>query len=232
MVRTFQNFQIFKHGVPALFILKSHVHYLQRKIKFFMIAGCRKKYIASSLSSPSTSTTPAQTSISDPPHGTKDLKFEFEKLCFFCGRLWDSVHKEGFVVKKSHIKDRLIITARLRNDHEDAILIQRLHGIPSLREVKARYHKKCYEDFFHLPTENPLGRPFDQDTEAKFSTVCKYIEESDTSEFSLSTLQEVMGENAFATETLLRKLRKKYGTNIYISHHVGKQPVIYFNCTE
>lgn len=106
--------------------------------------------------------------------------------------------------------------------------MQRLQGIASLSEVKARYHTKCYESFFYIQTGNPVGRPPDLDVEAKFLAVCQYIEESDTSEFPISTLQEVMGDNGLANKTLFRKLREKYGNDIYISQHVGKQPIIYF----
>ncbi|XP_034939489.1 uncharacterized protein [Chelonus insularis] len=155
--------------------------------------------------------------------------FQFDKLCFICGNVWDK-RKPGSIVSENRIKDRLIAAAREHDNSFGAPIIARLQSIESIVASKARYHTACYRKLILLLYKKP-SCPKIKETDIIFQRIYEHIESSGEFKFHLSTLQALMGDeenNQICTRTLFRHLKKKYADDIFIFQHKGKEPLIYY----
>ncbi|XP_034947844.1 uncharacterized protein [Chelonus insularis] len=155
--------------------------------------------------------------------------FQFDKLCFICGNVWDK-RKPGSIVSENRMKDRFIAAAREHDDSFGAPIIARLQSIESIVAAKARYHTTCNIKLI-LPLYKKPSSTNSKETDVTFQRIYEHIESSGEFKFRYSTLKALMDDDdnyEISTRTLFRHLKKKYGDDIFIFQHKGKEPIIYY----
>lgn len=190
--------------------------------------SCRKRYAAASSKTstkPPVSSYKSQPSASALSSSTYQL-FNFRELCFFCSQKFDSKHRKVCCVTAKYVQHRLIDVAERRGDSIGIHVMRKLENV-SLVDVNARYHKDCYSRFIMVPKDN--SEPVhNSKTDELLSALFEYIENSENFQFTLSHLQNIIGVNVVDNKTLCRKLKQKFGDDIYIQQHRGRETEIYY----
>ncbi|XP_045473349.1 uncharacterized protein LOC123679859 isoform X2 [Harmonia axyridis] len=161
-----------------------------------------------------------------PVSTSTNLNFDFVNLCFFCKMSLDRKHKRVHLIANKYTQDQILDIARRQNDEFSTELIKRIKDI-NLVDCKASYHHKCYVNFNKLVKEPKISTLKEQ-TARIFNQICKHIEESCQYTFSLRELKDIMGDDPLSNFVLFRMLKEKYKDDIFISHHRGKEPMIYY----
>ncbi|XP_045475385.1 uncharacterized protein LOC123686399 isoform X2 [Harmonia axyridis] len=161
-----------------------------------------------------------------PASTSTNLNFDFVNLCFFCKMSLDRKHKRVHLIANKYTQDQILDIARRQNDEFSTELIKRIKDI-NLVDCKASYHHKCYVNFNKLVKEPKISTLKEQ-TARIFNQICKHIEESCQYTFSLRELKDIMGDDPLSHFVLFRMLKEKYKDDIFISHHRGKEPMIYY----
>lgn len=191
--------------------------------------SCRKRYAVSSTNPTSTRISqPGPSALSSPVASSLIPDFNFTELCLICGQSLDRAHKRVSTIKQNYVKDRIIDVAARRSDQEGRLVMQCLQAISCIASVQVSYHKKCYDRFIILPSTEPKIPKIGAEVQAIVDTVRSHIEESGKFQFKYSELQEIIGEMCLSSKVLLNKLKQKYGDEIYISQHRGRDTIIYY----
>lgn len=157
---------------------------------------------------------------------TDSNEFDFKNLCFICGKPFDLRHKEIRRVQDHLLKDRLLAIANSRDDDLGEEVLSRLKGNCSLVQAKAAYHKICYNRFVQqIYDRQPLENA---QNEQAFCNLINHIQNAATYKFNLKELRDVIGDNTMSDTILFRKLKQKYGDEIFISRNPGRQTEIFF----
>lgn len=120
---------------------------------------------------------------------------------------------------------------RIENFDNDSLLKLRLPEDSSLIDLSARYHDECYTNFLietENSTENHHRSKLSPEAQQAFDTAYQRIESSIGEPVLLSELKELMGEHFPDRRTFYKKLRLKYGDDILISQHIGRDTKIYY----
>lgn len=179
--------------------------------------ACRKWYLSASIksaaakaaklntSSTSSAAIPGISSSLSESSSTQN-DFNFRDLCLICGKPWDQIHKQGYLVQHDYMKERLLDISEQRGDSVAIDVIGRLRGVESLVAVGGRYHKKCEDMYSKIPSEKSDSISKAAEIESAFKLVSEYIKDSEKGKFTLTELRNVMGDRCFSTTVLYRKL--------------------------
>lgn len=170
-------------------------------------------------------------------------KFDFKNNCLFCGDLCDfasekkkNVHKRRkmWEVRVLHLKQKISDFAKERNDELGEKVFKRVNSVICLVAEEARYHEVCYSHFFTKKLSSlKRGRPKDEQIDAAFEKLCKFIDESEDCQFTLHELmrylEENMPESSSVTEkTLKNRLMNSYGDGVMFFQMKTKPTLVCF----
>ncbi|GBP85751.1 hypothetical protein EVAR_97247_1 [Eumeta japonica] len=154
------------------------------------------------------------------------ITFDFEKLCLFCDKPWQTKKKEDkSVIKSDELKAKLLEIAKRRNDPPGVKIIDRISGVQSLVKVDARYHKNCYTSF-NLEKKME-DTELQKEVQGLLSSVFKFIENDIDSQFTATQLLEIM-KHKITKDTLLKDLKRKYDNNIVFYNESGEDTTVCF----
>lgn len=128
------------------------------------------------------------------------------------------------------MKEKLIETARKRNDELGASVISLLDAIPSLVEALARYHKDCFDKFKYVSRESMSSDTPDPAVKDALQKIYNYIENHEECQFTIKELK-LMCNNALSDKTILKYLKIRYEEDITIITRVRKDTVICYSGT-
>lgn len=175
---------------------------------------------------PSFSQSEPSSSQSSESKSMESHEFDFEHLCFLCGNQQNPYQKKVSHVRDPLLKDRLLLIAETRDDDLGEEIISRLNGKLSLVQAKAGYHKACYNNFVQpIYARQPVN---DTQNDEAFSSLISHLENSSTFKFNLKELRDIMGDNTMSDTILFKKLKQKYGDEIFIDRSPGRQTKIYY----
>ena len=143
-------------------------------------------------------------------------------MCFIC----DEDASDNFIKKElknkvsNRVEVRSVVDVNVRNkivefcsNTPTAIaekVLSRILDIPDLVEVGARYHVKCYKNFYNYKSTNTVGRPLHPAYSAAENYVINYIlNNSDECQFSLKSILESYTESSEFLECPSMKYMKK-----------------------
>jgi len=114
-----------------------------------------------------------------------------------------------------------------RDDYWAHGVMTRLNDCIDLVAAEARYHKKCYTDFYFTNKSVSVGRPANEEKQNCFEAMCCWLDEEGNSEkMTLSELHEKMtdlgdGKEVYGIKRLREKLVEHYGEHIFWSKVKG-----------
>lgn len=186
----------------------------------FIPTACRSAYYkhGATAANKKASQSPSPPSPLPSTSGVDDNEtFSFEKHCFFCGKEW--LPETGHIVRRQYMNNRLL---EMINMSEDDEVKERLEGVTSLEEVKARYHRECYQNTLCFPPDE------NAEFETAFNGACQHLEAHKGKAVRLATLKNIMGGACNDNRIFYKKLQRKYGLNIFIKHRIGKEAIFYY----
>lgn len=154
--------------------------------------------------------------------------------CFLCGKSAgaDVRHPERnpvSMVTLLSIRDSVLNQCTKRDDPWAHDVMTRLQACIDLVAAEARYHSKCYLNFFRTFKTSPVGRPTDTGMQKSFLALCHWLDEEGESEnMTLSEMHKKMeqlanGAEVYGLKSLRQKLREHYGDHIFWSQVKGGQ---------
>lgn len=109
----------------------------------------------------------------------KDARdFDFENLCFFCGKLCDKHRESVHMLTKEETRRNLIAVVERGKVSSDSckFVIARLKNVPDLIQLKPNYHSSCMSKFYSdHPTAENVGRPASKSTKDFLQYVIDHI---------------------------------------------------------
>ncbi|CAG5109356.1 Protein of unknown function [Cotesia congregata] len=168
---------------------------------------------------------PSQCSVSPLPTNSE---FDFKNMCFFCNKPLDSKHKKVIQVQNAYLKYKLLDIAENRNDDCGREMILRLNSVNCLVMSKASYHKLCYGRFVSSVQTAPKIPATKERLEEAFNNVTNFIETSHTYRFGMNELRKKMGDDYMTDEMFFKRLKERYGDDIYVDRHRGRETKVYY----
>ncbi|KAJ2941939.1 hypothetical protein O0L34_g10757 [Tuta absoluta] len=174
--------------------------------------------------------------------------FPFQHNCLFCGKEIDEKAEfKKAISRRNHIhtitrdqSQETILRALKKNPTPTNMKIIRCIQDVDLVRVKARYHNKCYLSVITLrdvPTDGKkrklgknvqLGRPECPLILAAVDKICRYIDESDRTEFTATELKAAVTSDDYQPcwRTIETKLSKRYEGKIYFTPWSGRRSTV------
>lgn len=156
--------------------------------------------------------------------------FDFKSLCLFCQKSYAKERGKKYIIAAESLKSKFLKVAEKRNDDLAANLISIINTIPSLVDVQARYHSRCYSNFVYIPRVSTSTEIPDPRVQNTLQLIYNYIENHDECQFSIKELREV-GNNEISDKTILKYLKLKYNEDITITTRPRKDTTIYYSGT-
>lgn len=153
--------------------------------------------------------------------------FEYNKLCLFCQKDYHQSIRKKCVISSDGMKEKLLAVSNLRNDSLGEQVRNLVSSVQSLAEVKARYHRVCFNDFNAIPTEKSIEML--SELEKSLKLVYDFIEDNLECQFVLSDLMNMMKYKP-APRTLVTNLEKHFGQDITITG-VGLKSIVTYSGT-
>lgn len=94
--------------------------------------------------------------VSPPSPVAEEEIFDFETNCFLCGEAWAHKRKLGRVVATVQLQEYIKESLRIRDDEWAHKVDKRINSV-SLKDVHARYHAICYDQFRNTSKRKSIG---------------------------------------------------------------------------
>ncbi|KAI5636826.1 zinc-finger double domain-containing protein [Phthorimaea operculella] len=174
--------------------------------------------------------------------------FPFQHKCLFCAKEINekAETKKSYASRKKNLystiskaqsKD-IIITALKKNPTTTNMRVLRRIQDTDLVQENARYHRRCYDAVTGLrdipmegtkkKTGKNVGRPECPLILAAVNKVCRYIDESNRTEFTTTELKNTVTSEDYQPcwRTIETKLLKKYDGKIYFTRVSGRSTIV------
>lgn len=174
-------------------------------------------------------------------------KFNFKTHCLFCADIADDCKEKKkpqerrrgglHYVRTKEIINTIKEVAVEKKDELCDLVLSRVGDEIDLIAAEARYHGDCFVAFcrqYKRRKQDCSGRPVDNERHEVFLKLCKFMEDDEDCQFSLSMLEEKMETLcdkeeqgcAYHKKHLKRKLLDHFGDNIIITEIKGKESVV------
>lgn len=220
-----------------------HQHMLQSIDSVSVHSSCYKKYGNQRLASFASR---RSESASEEPEPEEQLQviptFDFKNRCLFCGEVFCDelklpVHRRKKIhsVQEKSMKENVLQYLSGRDDEFATSIVERIHCVPDLVAVGARYHRACISHVYHaLPEEGiKKGRPTGDKIAEAMEGIYSFLKEnSDECQFSMNELMnQINGDFVPDIRTVKKQLQAKYGDDILINEKQGRDCVVCFRNT-
>lgn len=168
-----------------------------------------------------------------PPAKIPRESFDFETLCFLCGRKCvdvskcrNSAQEKWSLVQKLELIESIRMEANNRHDKWGDEVSVRLSQVIDLVSSDGRYHWHCYQTFLKPGSSRPEkgaatnkgGSSADTKREDAFEKLCDYLEENDECQYAFEELQNMFLKlspevEPYTDKHLKRKLFQRYGSS-------------------
>ena len=176
-------------------------------------------------------------------------KFDIRRDCLFCGEKcelqkdsknpsrWRTAYKFRQILspdKKTTLKESILETCDVQNDHSAEQVRLRIDGIVSdLTAAEARYHTDCRTSFLSLDhvtcAANKSDKPEEYDHAMEY-VICM-MKKDQSQIWNSIDLYELYTENEgknMSRKTLLRKLSDFFGDDLIVLHSAGLANIVCF----